>query len=272
LTTLRLRFLLSFSFNWEDIPSLTTFQTTSKFVKNTPILLVFLTLFLLFRNVLKHGLQCSIYSLNYFFHVPRWSFGILLWETFTLGGTPYPGLPTEQLLDYLSEGKRMDNPAKCPLEVYTIMRDCWLHEPDQRPHFTALNERLGKILERNMTTVQGCLPVVSTSNIRRNIFVYFFSLLQLTFMLILFLRPVVSSPVSSFVFGVAVCTPTETKIQAGAHHQERTTTPYSCHSVFTDRSFFSLNLPRIQTPQEPHWTIASTDFNILTSTDVNISS
>ncbi|KAL9972286.1 hypothetical protein ACROYT_G018569 [Oculina patagonica] len=79
-----------------------------------------------------------------------WSFGILLWETFTLGGTPYPGLPTEQLLDYLSEGKRMDIPAKCPLEVYTIMRDCWLHDPDQRPHFVTLNEHLGKILERNM--------------------------------------------------------------------------------------------------------------------------
>lgn len=77
-----------------------------------------------------------------------------MWETFTLGGTPYPGLPTEQLLDYLSEGKRMDNPAKCPLEVYTVMRDCWLHDPEQRPHFATLNERLGKILERHMTTVK----------------------------------------------------------------------------------------------------------------------
>ena len=28
----------------------------------------------------------------------------------------------------------------------------------------------------------------------------------------------------------------------------RTTTSYSCHSVFKDRSIFSLNLPRIQTP------------------------
>ncbi|XP_022807789.1 vascular endothelial growth factor receptor 2-like [Stylophora pistillata] len=81
-----------------------------------------------------------------------WSFGILLWETFTLGGTPYPDLPTEQLLDYLSEGRRMDNPAKCPLEVYTVMRDCWLHDPEQRPPFTFLNERLGKILERHMRT------------------------------------------------------------------------------------------------------------------------
>ena len=76
-----------------------------------------------------------------------------MWETFTLGGTPYPGLPTEQLLDYLSDGKRMDMPAKCPLEVYTIMRDCWIHEPEQRPHFITLTERLAKILEKHTTTV-----------------------------------------------------------------------------------------------------------------------
>ncbi|XP_068702886.1 fibroblast growth factor receptor 4-like isoform X1 [Montipora foliosa] len=78
-----------------------------------------------------------------------WSFGILLWETFTLGGTPYPGLPTEQLLDYLSDGKRMEMPSKCPLEVYTIMRDCWIHEPNERPQFKTLTERLANILEKN---------------------------------------------------------------------------------------------------------------------------
>ena len=89
----------------------------------------------------------------------RWSFGILLWETFTLGGTPYPGLPTEQLLDYLSDGKRMDMPAKCPLEVYTVMRDCWIHEPEQRPHFTTLTERLAKILEKHTTTVCINIPM-----------------------------------------------------------------------------------------------------------------
>ena len=76
-----------------------------------------------------------------------------MWETFTLGGTPYPGLPTEQLLDYLSDGKRMEMPAKCPLEVYTIMRDCWINEPDQRPQFRTLTERLVNILEKNTSKV-----------------------------------------------------------------------------------------------------------------------
>ncbi|XP_032242159.2 fibroblast growth factor receptor 4 [Nematostella vectensis] len=79
-----------------------------------------------------------------------WSFGILLWEIMTLGGTPYPGLPTEQLLDYLSEGQRMAQPQNCPLEIYTIMRDCWMQLPEQRPHFNVLADRLGKVLERNV--------------------------------------------------------------------------------------------------------------------------
>ena len=33
---------------------------------------------------------------------------------------------------------------------------------------------------------------------------------------------------------------------AGAHHSQRATTPYSCHGVFTDRSIFSLNLPKFK--------------------------
>ena len=105
------------------------------------------------------GLKRHVLILVMVILINRWSFGILLWETFTLGGNPYPGLPTEQLLDYLSDGKRMDMPAKCPLEVYTVMRDCWIHEPEQRPHFTTLTERLAKILEKHTTTVCINMPM-----------------------------------------------------------------------------------------------------------------
>ena len=116
--------------------------------------------FLSFKVLLNNfGLKRQVLILVMVILINRWSFGILLWETFTLGGTPYPGLPTDQLLDYLSDGKRMDMPAKCPLEVYTVMRDCWIHEPEQRPHFTTLTERLAKILEKHTTAVCINIPM-----------------------------------------------------------------------------------------------------------------
>ena len=39
---------------------LTTFPNTSKFVKNTPLRVLFSTLFSVFGNVVKHGLSCLI--------------------------------------------------------------------------------------------------------------------------------------------------------------------------------------------------------------------
>ncbi|XP_036606684.1 fibroblast growth factor receptor 4 [Trichosurus vulpecula] len=75
-----------------------------------------------------------------------WSFGILLWEIFTLGGSPYPGIPVEELFSLLREGHRMDRPSHCPPELYMLMRECWHAIPSQRPTFKQLVEALNKIL------------------------------------------------------------------------------------------------------------------------------
>ncbi|KAM5299971.1 fibroblast growth factor receptor 4 isoform 3-T3 [Ctenodactylus gundi] len=75
-----------------------------------------------------------------------WSFGILLWEIFTLGGSPYPGIPVEELFTLLREGHRMDRPPNCPPELYGLMRECWHAAPSQRPTFKQLVEALDKVL------------------------------------------------------------------------------------------------------------------------------
>jgi len=43
---------------------LTTFPNTSKFIKNVPLRVIFLTLFFVFGNVVKHSLSCLIYYLE----------------------------------------------------------------------------------------------------------------------------------------------------------------------------------------------------------------
>ncbi|XP_053574053.1 LOW QUALITY PROTEIN: fibroblast growth factor receptor 1 [Bombina bombina] len=73
-----------------------------------------------------------------------WSFGVLLWEIFTLGGSPYPGVPMEELFKLLKEGHRMDKPTNCPNELYMMMRDCWHAIPSQRPTFIQLVEDLDR--------------------------------------------------------------------------------------------------------------------------------
>ncbi|XP_077876988.1 fibroblast growth factor receptor 3 isoform X2 [Ictidomys tridecemlineatus] len=75
-----------------------------------------------------------------------WSFGVLLWEIFTLGGSPYPGIPVEELFKLLKEGHRMDRPANCTHDLYMIMRECWHAVPSQRPTFKQLVEDLDRIL------------------------------------------------------------------------------------------------------------------------------
>ena len=76
-----------------------------------------------------------------------WSYGVLLWEIFTLGGNPYPSVPVERLFDLLREGHRMERPPYSSAELYTVMQQCWRQNYEQRPTFGELVARLGRILE-----------------------------------------------------------------------------------------------------------------------------
>jgi hypothetical protein len=76
-----------------------------------------------------------------------WSYGILLWEIMTLGGTPYPSVPSvEKLFQLLRNGHRMEKPPCCSLEIYILMRECWSYQPNERPLFSQLVEDLDRIL------------------------------------------------------------------------------------------------------------------------------
>lgn len=76
-----------------------------------------------------------------------WSYGILLWEIFTLGGTPYPDLPMNELFySALKRGYRMAKPAHASDEVYEIMKKCWDEKFEKRPEFSFLVHTMGNML------------------------------------------------------------------------------------------------------------------------------
>ncbi|XP_072042619.1 uncharacterized protein [Amphiura filiformis] len=83
--------------------------------------------------------RCSIKS-------DVWSFGIVLYEIYTLGGVPYPTMDAKTVLDKLLTGYRMEKPTNCPNDVYDVMLKCWSEKPDDRPLFRELYLTFDKML------------------------------------------------------------------------------------------------------------------------------
>ncbi|OXA50319.1 Proto-oncogene tyrosine-protein kinase receptor Ret [Folsomia candida] len=76
-----------------------------------------------------------------------WSYGILLWELVTLGGTPYPGLGNTELFHLLKSGYRMERPDNCSEELYALMKKCWRTSPSARPNYTELRNYVQTMME-----------------------------------------------------------------------------------------------------------------------------
>ena len=64
-----------------------------------------------------------------------WSYGILLWETFSCGSTPYPGMDSKTAIEKLETGFRLPAPTGTPPSVYELMRQCWEYSSLDRPRF-----------------------------------------------------------------------------------------------------------------------------------------
>uniref|UniRef100_A0A914ZXD5 receptor protein-tyrosine kinase n=3 Tax=Parascaris univalens TaxID=6257 RepID=A0A914ZXD5_PARUN len=66
-----------------------------------------------------------------------WSYGVLLWEIFTLGKDPYKDINNiEELLALYENGERLDPPNTMPRSVCSLMSECWERQPRARPNFS----------------------------------------------------------------------------------------------------------------------------------------
>uniref|UniRef100_A0AAQ5YM85 Vascular endothelial growth factor receptor 3 n=1 Tax=Amphiprion ocellaris TaxID=80972 RepID=A0AAQ5YM85_AMPOC len=114
------------------------------------------------RLPLKWMAPESIFDKVYTSQSDVWSFGVLLWEIFSLGASPYPGVQIdEEFCKRLKDGVRMRAPETASPEIYGIMLACWQGEPKDRPTFPALVQILGDLLQDNSLPVSPIRTLIS---------------------------------------------------------------------------------------------------------------
>jgi serine/threonine protein kinase len=91
--------------------------------------------------------ECFKYG-TYDSHCDVWSFGILLWELFSYGMFPYPGMANEQVTSAIMTNYRMLAPENCPEEIYALMLECWNANPKQRPNFYTIFKSLQLVWDK----------------------------------------------------------------------------------------------------------------------------
>ncbi|XP_053661896.1 platelet-derived growth factor receptor alpha-like [Anopheles marshallii] len=100
-----------------------------------------------------------------------WSYGVLLWELFTLGCDPCWGMIPHGNMEGIFEcGVSLPQPEYANDEVYQIMRSCWKHDPLARPCFTELCHKLYFMIPSNhirnyeeMRNVYSCINAVDSA-------------------------------------------------------------------------------------------------------------
>lgn len=80
----------------------------------------------------------SIYYKTFSHASDVWSFGICLWEMFSLGEHPYADQDSFEVLRQIEEGVRLPRPRLANDDVFAVMHDCWAYNPDARPTFSQL--------------------------------------------------------------------------------------------------------------------------------------
>ncbi|MEQ2161916.1 Macrophage colony-stimulating factor 1 receptor 1 [Goodea atripinnis] len=89
----------------------------------------------------------SIFDCIYTVQSDVWSYGILLWEIFSLGQSPYPSMAVDsRFYKMVKRGYQMSQPDFAPREMYAIMKMCWNLEPTQRPTFSKIGQMIEKLL------------------------------------------------------------------------------------------------------------------------------
>eukprot|EP00079_Xenopus_tropicalis_P035726 XP_017949497.1 PREDICTED: proto-oncogene tyrosine-protein kinase ROS [Xenopus tropicalis] len=86
-----------------------------------------------------------------------WSFGIVLWEVFTMGQQPYPGFSNLEVLHHVQSGQRMCSPTNCPDDVSPIHLIYHMHSQTTQLYYDLVTKHSieEKIELLNLSAVTG---------------------------------------------------------------------------------------------------------------------
>jgi serine/threonine protein kinase len=71
-----------------------------------------------------------------------WAFGIMMWELFSYGATPYGQWNNAETAENVLSGYRLSCPEGCPENIFNLIRRCWDEDQAKRPTFTEIVENL----------------------------------------------------------------------------------------------------------------------------------
>lgn len=91
-----------------------------------------------------------------------WSYGVLLWETFSYGLQPYCGYSNQDVVEMIRNHQLLTCPDDCPAWIYTLMLECWSEFPARRPRFKDIHTRLRSW--ENLSNYNSSAQTSGTSN------------------------------------------------------------------------------------------------------------
>ena len=74
----------------------------------------------------------------------------MIW-TNTVWQIPYQAWSNKETAEQVQSGYRMPAPKNCPPEIYELMLGCWHTEPENRPTFKMIYERIVTIWKEKKT-------------------------------------------------------------------------------------------------------------------------
>ena len=92
-----------------------------------------------------------------------WSFGVLAWEIFSKGGTPYQGMTNTRARELIDSGYRMPAPDGTPDEVYQLMLRWSAHQVNIYLHWIWTSLRLHIFSSGVGNTTQTTGPILPKS-------------------------------------------------------------------------------------------------------------